>query len=207
MGAHVLIVDDEVRVTKAIQRTLHRESFEIHTATSARAALEILSERPIDVVVSDEMMPGMSGTDFLAVVQKQYPETIRIVLTGHASLDTAIKAINEGRIFRFMTKPCNPSELAITIRQALQQKRLLQGSRRMLTVLKNQANVLEKLEEDHPGITAIERDDTGAIVIDDEGENVDALLRQIDEATSRSGRGERPGSEANAGEDRESEAA
>lgn len=188
MSATVLLVDDEPRITTAIQRTLRREAFEICTAASAREALEVLANRAIDVVVSDEKMPGMSGTEFLAVVQKEYPATIRIVLTGHASLDTAIKAINEGSIFRFMTKPCNPSELAVTIRQALQQKQLIDGSRRMLGMLKKQSSMLDRLEEEHPGITSIERDESGAIVIDGEAADVDALLRHIDEETSRTTR-------------------
>ena len=188
MRANVLLVDDEPRIAKAIQRTLRREEFDIYTAGSARAALDILATTPIDVVVSDEKMPGMSGTEFLAVVHREYPHTVRIVLTGHASLDTAIKAINEGSIFRFMTKPCNPSELAITIRQALQQKQLLEGSQRMLSVLKNQSNMLERLEEEHPGITAIDRDESGAIVISDAAADLNVLLEHIDQETSRAER-------------------
>jgi two-component system probable response regulator PhcQ len=73
----------------------------------------------VDVVISDEKMPGMSGSEFLSLVRQEYPDTIRIILTGYGSLESAIRAINEGEIYRLFTKPCNVIDLAITIRLAL----------------------------------------------------------------------------------------
>ena len=82
MPCKVLLVDDEILVTEALRRALHKEAYTVHCACSATEALKILSHEKIDVVVSDEMMPGMLGSDFLGIVCSEYPETIRIILTG-----------------------------------------------------------------------------------------------------------------------------
>ena len=117
--ATVLLVDDEPNVTDALKRLLRQEPYEILTAISAAAAQELLERNHVDVVISDEQMPGMSGSVFLSGVRKQYPHTIRMVLSGQASLEAAVRAINEGEVYRFFLKPCNATDLVITIRQAL----------------------------------------------------------------------------------------
>lgn len=168
MMARILLVDDDPRVTQALQRIFHHQHLDTFSATSAKEALGILEKQPIDVVISDESMPGMGGTEFLTIVRERYPHTIRMLLTGHASLDTATRAINEGHIARFLTKPCNPHELAITVRQALEQRQLLLENTRLMKALKSKSELLERLETEHPGITDLELDDSGAIVIDEE---------------------------------------
>ncbi len=132
------------------KRTLHREPFEILSAGSANEALQILAREPIDLVISDEMMPGMSGSEFLAEVYRNYPETIKILLTGHANLNVAVRAINEGHIYRFLMKPCNEQEIRITIRQAIQQKELTEKSR---TVFKKGQTAKFDLAENGKGIS------------------------------------------------------
>ena len=124
MRPKVLFVDDEPKVIAGLKRAMRKEPYEIITANSACEALDIMDSTAIDVVISDEMMPGMSGSEFITKICQDYPDTIRMILTGHASLDMAIKAINEGEIYRFFTKPCNEVDLAVTIRHALEQKRL-----------------------------------------------------------------------------------
>ena len=168
MSRKVLFVDDEPLVTESLKRALRREPYEVLSANSAKEALGVLARQPVDVVISDEKMPGMQGSEFLAVVCKQYPETIRIILTGHGSMEAAIRAINEGEIFRFLTKPCNEVDLAVTIRQALQLKELTGLSRRLLEKNKRQASILQELEKENPGITKVKRTSTGAIILDDE---------------------------------------
>lgn len=122
----VLFVDDEPHVLDGIKRLLRKEPYEILLAHSGAEALTIMAERPIEqpvnVVVSDEKMPGMSGTAFLAKVVEQFPDTARIILTGHADLNSAIAAVNQGRIDAFLTKPCDDGELRRTIAQALEQQ-------------------------------------------------------------------------------------
>ena len=112
-------------------------------------------------------MPGMTGTQFLAVVRKDYPDTIRIILTGHASLESAMRAINEGEIYRFLTKPCNLVDLSVTIRQALEQKYLKNENIRLAKIVKQQSFSLGEIEKKYPGITKVKRASGGAIIIDD----------------------------------------
>jgi DNA-binding NtrC family response regulator len=181
MQHKVLFVDDEPSVIKALKRAFHKESYEILTADSAEEALEILERESVDVVVSDEQMPGMTGCELLAIVCKRFPDTIRIILTGHASLEVVIRAINEGQIYRFFTKPWNDVDLAITIRQALQQKDLIEESRRLLKTARHQSTILQELEKEHPELTSVRRDVSGRILVEDEDYDFDALIEQMTE--------------------------
>ena len=167
MEYSILVVDDHKIIRDMLENSLSRESYTVRTADSAREALKILSQEPIDVVISDEVMPGMTGTEFLAVVRKDYPDTIRIILTGHASLESAMRAINEGEIYRFLTKPCNLVDLSVTIRQALEQKYLKNENKRLAEIVKQQSSSLGEIEKKYPGITKVKRASGGAIIIDD----------------------------------------
>jgi len=122
MRPTVLLVDDDPRVLDGLTRVLHREPYRLLRAGSADEAAAILEREPVDVIVCDEQMPGMCGTEFLARVARNYPEVVRIVLTGEPSLEVALRAINEGRVARFFTKPCNEIDLALTIREALERR-------------------------------------------------------------------------------------
>ncbi len=144
MSYTVLLVDDEPHVLTGLTRVLHKESYQILTANSAEEAAGLLEDNNIDLIVSDEEMPGMSGTEFLARVAQGYPEIMGIVLTGHPSLPAALRAINEGKVYQFFTKPCNEIDLAITIRRALEQKDLLTKSRELLDVTKRQSALIEE---------------------------------------------------------------
>lgn len=142
----ILLVDDEPYVLEAICRQL-RKTFTLKTASSGEEALRILqSQGPCAVVVSDMNMPGMGGIDFLAKVKSLYPQTIRIMLTGHADLESAIEAVNTGQIFRFLTKPCAVSVLDFALRQGLRQYELQQAERELLNnTLKKSIKVLCEL--------------------------------------------------------------
>lgn len=181
MKHKVLVVDDEPTITELLKDALSRGSDIILSAPSAEEALGILDREQVDVVISDEMMPGMSGSEFLSVVRKKYPDTIRMILTGHASLESAIRAINEGEIYRFFTKPCNVFDLAVTVRQALQQKDLTKESQRLLKMVKRQSAVIEDLEKQYPGITKVKKDVHGEIIINGDAGNEkwDNLMEQI----------------------------
>ncbi len=117
--ALVLIVDDDVLFLRGLSRVLRNQPFRIITARSAEEAQELLKRWPIHVVVCDQRMPGMSGTSLLAWVAKHFPNTVRIVLTGQPDLPTAMKAINEGHVFRFLTKPCREWDLITAIHEGL----------------------------------------------------------------------------------------
>lgn len=119
MAPKVLLVDDEPAVLEGLVHALRREPYELLVATSAAEALEILAAEDVAAVVSDEMMPGMPGTEFLRLVRESHPRTVRIVLTGHASVETAMKAIHEGWVYQFLHKPCKAADLAAALHYGL----------------------------------------------------------------------------------------
>jgi two-component system, probable response regulator PhcQ len=180
MQPRVLLVDDDPNVTQALLRTLRREAYLVDTANSPGQALGLLAENVYDVVVSDEQMPGMSGAMLLARIRQEHPETVRIILTGHANLEVALRAINDGHVYRFLTKPCAGEDLAVAIRQALQHRRLLIQSLRLLRLTRRQSDLIARLQDEYPGIAEVERDEEGAILIDEGSANPEELLRLMD---------------------------
>ena len=115
----VLFVDDEVNILKSLARLFRADGVRVFTASSAPEALALLATEPIHVVVSDQRMPGTTGSKLLAQVRERWPEVARILLTGYAEIQVAIEAINHGEIFRLLTKPWNDQELRALVRQAL----------------------------------------------------------------------------------------
>lgn len=166
MSYKVLLVDDERCVTAGLKRQLRGEPYQILEAGSGAEALTILAEEQVDVIISDEQMPGMPGSEFLTQVRRAYPDTIRIILTGHASIESAVQAINEGGIYRYLLKPCSPLEMASTIRQALEAKASSVARVGIMRGQLAQESVLAELEQAHPGISKVECDDDGAVIID-----------------------------------------
>lgn len=162
----VLFVDDEANVLSALRRCLRRESYECVFAEGPDQALELLREQAVDLVVSDHLMPSMDGLTFLKLVKKAYPEVLRVILTGHADLQTAIEAINEGEVFRFLTKPWNDVELKVTLKNMLDFIDLRRKNQVLMDMVERQRAFIDRLDQDHPGIFEVERDESGAIVLD-----------------------------------------
>lgn len=132
MSEKLLFVDDEPAVLEGYKRMLHRE-FEVDAAVGGEKGLAVIAEHgPYAVVVSDMRMPGMDGVQFLAKVRQTAPETVRMVLTGHSDINAAMDAVNEGYIFRFLTKPCDKTVLAKAITTALVQYRLVTAEKELL---------------------------------------------------------------------------
>jgi response regulator RpfG family c-di-GMP phosphodiesterase len=128
----VLCVDDEKAVLDGLSLHLRRR-FQVLTAPSGAEALTVLGREPlVAVVISDMRMPGMDGATFLARAREAAPDTVRLLLTGQAHLDSAIAAINEGRIFRFLTKPCPPATMMAAVDAAAEQHRLMTAERVLL---------------------------------------------------------------------------
>jgi two-component system, probable response regulator PhcQ len=175
----VLFVDDEPMLLAALKESLRRCPFDILTATSAADALKLLETHAVDVVISDERMPNMPGSEFLGIVRQRHPLAIRIVLTGQASVDAAIRAINKAEVYRYLTKPCSAADLAGTIQSALQLRNLARESARLLARTREQDKVLHDLEDYHPGISDVRRNTRGAIVLE-ELADVDELIREIE---------------------------
>jgi ActR/RegA family two-component response regulator len=132
MPAKILLVDDEPAVLAGYERSLYRE-FEVDTATGGELGLQaILRSGPYAVIVSDMRMPGMSGAQFLAKARKSAPDTVRMLLTGYTDLGAAMEAVNEGNIFRFLTKPCAKDVLVAAINSGVEQNELIRSERELL---------------------------------------------------------------------------
>ncbi len=132
MTDRVLFVDDDPQILSAFKRGL-RKRFDLKTAEGGAAGLETLNDDgPFSVVVSDQQMPEMDGISFLRKVKQKSPLTVRMMLTGNADQKTAMDAVNEGHIFRFLTKPCEPEELATAVEAAQQQYKLISAERELL---------------------------------------------------------------------------
>ncbi|MDH5546732.1 MAG: response regulator [Gammaproteobacteria bacterium] len=116
----ILFVDDELNIINSLKRCFRGVGYEIHSATSAREALEILKLHEIGVVLSDQRMPQMTGVEFLSQVKELYPETIRIVLSGYTELDSITDAINKGSVYKFLTKPWDDDLLKRRVEEAFQ---------------------------------------------------------------------------------------
>ncbi len=132
MRERILLVDDDSNVLDAYRRSLSRE-FLLETAIGSDQALPLIEKNgPYAVIVSDMRMPGMSGIQLLSAAKTTSPDTVRVILTGNADLQTAIDAINEGSIFRFLIKPCDREVMAKTLTAALMQYRLVTAERELL---------------------------------------------------------------------------
>jgi YesN/AraC family two-component response regulator len=122
----VLIVDDEEKILNALRRIfMYEKQCEIFTVTSGKAALAFLEATPIDLVVSDQRMPEMTGTELLKRIKEKDPRVVRVLLSGYSDFEALISAINEGEIYRFISKPWDNQQLLAIIRSALLHKESL----------------------------------------------------------------------------------
>lgn len=132
MNARVLLVDDDSYLLVAMEQSLC-PMYEVHTAPSGEAGLaKLKASGPFAVTVSDRQMPGMDGIQFLSYVKEQAPDTVRVMLTGNADLEHAVRVVNEGNIFRFLLKPCHADVLCRAVDDAAAQHRLILAERELL---------------------------------------------------------------------------
>ena len=141
----LLIVDDEPGVLNALTRVFRRENFDVVTAESGELGLQRLAEAVTHLVISDFMMPGMNGAQFLRTVRDRSPDTIRIMLTGHADTDAVMGAINEGAVYKFILKPWDDNDLRVTVALALEQFDLVQRNRRLVKDNEQKAKEISSL--------------------------------------------------------------
>ncbi len=143
MNKKVLFVDDEENVLASYKRNFHKQ-FEIHTALGGLQAIEILKAKgPFAVIISDMQMPGMKGDVFLTNARTIFPNSSRIMLTGYAKIENAIAAVNNGHIFRFLTKPCPTDTLYSAINDGIRQYQLLNSEKELLEkTLRNSIEVM-----------------------------------------------------------------
>lgn len=132
MSTKILCVDDDANILASYQRSL-RKQFELEIALGPEEGLKMLKTNgPYAVVVADMQMPSMNGVQFLTHVEAMAPDTVRVMLTGNADQKTATDAVNEGHVFRFLTKPCPPEALAFTLQAGLKQYQLITAERELL---------------------------------------------------------------------------
>jgi two-component system NtrC family sensor kinase len=147
----ILIVDDEVNIVKSLKRLLADLDFKILAAESGESGLKVFEQEEIHLVISDYRMPGMNGVDFLKAVREKYPDTIRMILSGYADAMAIVEAINDGQVYRFLTKPWNDQEITSTILRAMEQYNLLKENAALNAELtrrnKELSELTQRLEE------------------------------------------------------------
>jgi two-component system, probable response regulator PhcQ len=176
-GAHtILVVDDDVVGLSLIERRLRRAGYRVIPALSGAEALQRLEEGSIDVLISDVDMPVMTGLELIARVRETHPNVARVLISGRVSLDAALTAINEGEVFRFLTKPVSQEVLLATVGEVvrrLDELRLVTSARTSTRA----RSLVEALEREYPGITSVMLSD-GVYVIDEA--RIDRLTAKID---------------------------
>ncbi|MEO1235462.1 MAG: response regulator [Planctomycetota bacterium] len=142
----VLLVDDEQNIIASLKRLLRREGYELHTANSGPEALEVIDDTgAFDLVMSDFRMPGMTGAELLRKVRDRSPDTIRIILSGYSEVHAIIDAINDGAIYKYLTKPWNDEELKLHVRRALEQRQLRSANAELADEVSRQNQKLREL--------------------------------------------------------------
>lgn len=143
--ANLLFVDDEPNVLKALKRLFRGADYNVHLAENGPAGLEILGEQTIDLIISDMRMPQMDGAEFLTKTAERWPDTVRILLTGYADLESTIAAVNKGKIYSYCSKPWEDNELKILVNNALEQKRLREERQQLFEIIDRQNHSLREL--------------------------------------------------------------
>ena len=165
----VLLVDDETAVLNAVRRIFSRSQVvELLTVEDPFAAMEMVAEGGIALVISDQRMPGMTGLEFLSWVNANHPEIVKIIMTGDTDIQTAVQAINDIGVYKFIRKPWNNDDLYWTVVRALEMARMQQKNRQLQAELNEKDQSLQRYERLYPGITSVDRDADGAIVIDED---------------------------------------
>lgn len=144
-AATILCVDDEPNILAALRRLFRREHYKVLVAGSAAAGWAVLEEEHVDIVISDMQMPEVNGTEFLERVRQRWPDTLRLLLTGHADHEATIGAINRGEVYRYITKPWNEEAILLVVRDALERQGLQREKLRLEELTRQQNEQLRDL--------------------------------------------------------------
>ncbi len=150
----ILCVDDEKNILNSLRRLLRQENYNLLTASSGAEGLKLLEETHVQLVISDQRMPEMSGVEFLSQVREKYPEIIRIILSGYTDVNSITDAINKGHIYKFLLKPWDEQNLFLEIRQALQKYDLVEDNQRLHQKVLTQNEELKRMNENLEQIVA-----------------------------------------------------
>lgn len=160
----ILVVDDDEMFLEFVQRMLSGGNINITTATSGKQGLEILKKQEVSMVLSEYRMPLMNGLEFLGKVKIIYPEILTVLLTEHADIELAIRAINEVGVYKFFLKPLDDTDFKITIKRALESLQVIKERNILIQKVKSHEAMVMDLEKKYPGITKVERDEDGYIL-------------------------------------------
>lgn len=141
----ILCVDDEPNILSALKRLFRGKGWQVLSAEGGQAALALLETQTVDLVISDMRMPGMDGAQFLAQVRVRWPDTVRLLLTGHSDINAIIDAINRGEIYRYITKPWDDNDIVLIVRQALERQALEHEKKRLEALTTRQNEELKAL--------------------------------------------------------------
>jgi response regulator RpfG family c-di-GMP phosphodiesterase len=143
----ILCLDDERNILQSLKRLLRREGYNMLLASSGEEAFKLLEENDVHLIISDQRMPQMSGTEFLAKVKDKYPDVLRVILTGYTDVDSITESINKGHIYKFFLKPWNDHNLKLEIRQALDQYDLIKANQHLDETVVRQNRELQQINE------------------------------------------------------------
>lgn len=153
----LLLVDDEDNILSALRRLLRRDGYTILTASDGKQGLEVLSANRVDVIVSDQRMPGMTGVEFLRKAKDICPDSVRMVLSGYTDLQSVTDAINEGAIYKFLTKPWDDAMLRANIEEAFRRKALSDDNQRLTNELQHANQELARINARLEGLLAAQQ--------------------------------------------------
>jgi FixJ family two-component response regulator len=148
MERTLLLVDDEENITSALVRLLRRDGYNILRANSGEAGLALLAQNEVGVIISDQRMPGMNGVEFLSKVREQYPDTVRIVLSGYTELNSVTDAINRGAVYKFLTKPWEDDLLRANVEEAFQRYEMKMENARLARELEDANEELTRINHE-----------------------------------------------------------
>lgn len=172
---HLLVVDDEAEVLQSIRR-LFRKTYTVHTAETAEAALTLAAEAPVNVILSDQRMPGTTGVELLSVIRQRYPLMVRLIITAYTDIEAVIAAINDAHIFRYIKKPWDPDQLIAAVDDAF----------RFHDELARQCDLMENLQARFQNMEVRVAEKTDRLLAANEAlkavyEERDALIRSLEE--------------------------
>ncbi len=140
---NILVIDDEQEILKSLKRQF-RKKYNVYLANSAEEGCRILCEEPVQVIISDQRMPGMTGTEFFDKIKTEHPDAIRLILTAYADIEAVIAAINDGNVFRYLHKPWDPEQMEAVVCEAFRYYRLINGNRKLMQELKETNEILRQ---------------------------------------------------------------
>ena len=161
----ILAIDDDPEILSSLRRALTGIGCPVLTTEDADQVFAILEDQPIDLLISDIDMPAMNGLELVRRVRTIHPDVVRVLLTGHGTYDAARRAINEGEVYRFLSKPFDPGELRKTVSDALARRQELARQSRVGVQADRRRSLHAQLELEHPGITKLKRDAAGAYLV------------------------------------------